>query len=654
MEGHAQPAEDPPVVRSDTYVVQGAAPSDPILRAAQAHTDGAVPVDSAGWSNLAVQIPNLEVETAGPSSFGAVYSLRGLSNTPYFSDPSVTLYVDDIPLEGSFSYPTDVFGLGNASVYLGPQPAEFGRAGEGGVIVLTPDAPTGSGEIRAGVGSFNSRSASIEAAVSSGSSASTLATIALTQRDGYIENTQIGRTVDDLHALTAFTRQTLRPTMETEVSLEFLADRHHDGAAPLVPISGPLYSVAREQEGETDTALYGVALKASLETTAARFSETTSYTYGKIDPYADWLVLPPALLSDVTQSERSWNEELRLASPESSVLNWDFGSWISEVTTAGSTDRSIKGLIPIEVSGYGYTKHEAALFGEIVVLPLRGVRISFGARAAATHKDYHQEEQVPTPGLETHINRSFDVFLPKLAAMIDLGSSTEATASISEGSKPGGFAAYTDNPALIPFAAEFTTAFEAEIQHSIRAKVSILSVRVFDYEIRNYQIERSFTPTDYFVATAPRARSTGVETQIDWQPIKTLEVSFNMGLQEVSLLQFRDPITGQSYNGNRAPYAPSFTGALDLTYRGSCGGFVTVNCSAKGKAFYTESEDATFAQPSYALLGGRGGFESKRWRITAYVNNACNKGYYTLIVAGVKSAAPGAPRTYGTEVALKF
>ena len=70
---------------------------------------------------VAAQVPNFRVEAAGTSSFGAIYGLRGLANTPYFSDPAITVYFDDIPLAGSFSYPTDLFGFASwQAVYRGP------------------------------------------------------------------------------------------------------------------------------------------------------------------------------------------------------------------------------------------------------------------------------------------------------------------------------------------------------------------------------------------------------------------------------------------------------------------------------------------------------------------------------------------------------
>jgi iron complex outermembrane recepter protein len=650
---HAQ-VPDSPVVPAETVVVEGKPLNSDSVQVTRVPIDNDRPALASSWAQLSPLVPNLAFESAGPSSFGAIYSLRGLSNTPYFSDPAVTVYFDDIPLGGSFSYPTDLFAFSSVSVFRGPQATAFGRAGDGGVIVLSPFDSQGLGEFRIGVGDYDARSASLLAGTQGGTTADATVAASFTEREGFIENTQIGKRVDDLRAANAFVRQRYRPTAESELSLEMLGDRHRDGAAPLVPLGGPLYTVARSQEGVSDSDFFGAALKGALNTGAGRFTSDSSYTNWKLDPYDDWLVLPPPLRSDLTQAQEDWNEELRFVSNPGTAVSWCAGAWASEGTTTGASNRSIDGLVPIEVSGYGYTKHEAALFGELVLQPAPAWRIALGARAEATGKVYHQEEQVPTSGLRLNLSRTDRDFLPRCDVSHDFSGAISGEASVSLGSRPGGFAAYTDNPSLIPFAPEHTLAFEAGLKGLFEDKTLTLSARAFEYEISNYQIERSFSPTDYFVATAPRARSMGAELEAAWNPAPAWTVGADGGLTDVTLLEFRDPLNGTSYDGNRAPYAPAFTLGLSVTYRSARGWFATANASAVGKTFYTESEDATYAQAAFALLGARAGFDARRWRITVHVENASGKGYYTLIVPGVGSAAPGPPRTIGTELTAKF
>jgi outer membrane receptor for ferric coprogen and ferric-rhodotorulic acid len=122
----------------------------------------------------------------------------------------------------------------------------------------------------------------------------------------------------------------------------------------------------------------------------------------------------------------------------------------------------------------------------------------------------------------------------------------------------------------------------------------------------------------------------------------------------VTLFNFVDPVTKISSSGKRAPYAPIFTSGINIGFRSARGWFASGNIAAAGKTFYTETEDPRFAQGAYAVVGARAGFESRRWSITAYVANACDKSYYSQIIPAVDSASPGAPRTMGSELMVRF
>jgi iron complex outermembrane receptor protein len=649
----AQEIPNPPAVQAERVVVEEAAPKAPAGSSTRATLDDLEPAVSGNWGQVTSQVPNLEIESAGPSSFGAILALRGLANTPYFSDPAVTLYMDDIPMGGGFTYPAGLFGFVSATVLSGPHGAEFGRSEDGGIIVLSPRLMTG-GDIRAGFGDYGARSFALEAGAAEGENADVSVAFASNQRDGYIENTQIGQRVDNLRALDGFARERFRPTRNSEITVELLDDQHRDGAAPLVPLGGPLYTVERSHEGATDSDLFGASLKAALGTDIGNITTVTSFTDWKLDPYEDWLVLPPAIQSVLTQEQQTWNEELRLSSKPHSALAWNVGGWLSDRRTSGASNRSISGVIPIELSDYGFLRHEAALFGELTASPLPGLHLSIGGRLQRVEESHHQDEEAQTPVLHLQFERANSSFLPTAAATYEFDPRTTLDAGVSTGSRAGGYAAFTSNPSLIPFAAEHVVAFESGVQRESADRTLSLSARAFDYEIINYQIERSFSAADYFVATAPRARSLGAELTASWKPTASWIVGFVAGLTDVTLIEFNDPLTGKSYAGNRAPYTPSFTTGLQLSYRSAKGWFATAEASAAGKTFYTESEDPAFAQGEYTVLGMRTGFNSRRWRITLYVENAGHAHYYSQIIPGVKSGAPGVPRILGSEVMIRF
>ena len=100
------------------------------------------------------------------------------------------------------------------------------------------------------------------------------------------------------------------------------------------------------------------------------------------------------------------------------------------------------------------------------------------------------------------------------------------------------------------------------------------------------------------------------------------------------------------------PLRPRRTSASVTGWPGGC--FGRVDLVEKGRTFYTESEDPAYAQGAYGLLNARAGYEARRWRLTVFFDNITARDYYAQIIPGVNSAAPGIPRTAGSELALKF
>ena len=146
-----------PVIRAEPVVVSEASLLADAAGVSQIQFAPTTPTTGRTLLNVAENVANLHLNAGGAGSFGDLVSLRGLSNTPYFSDPSVAVYFDDLPLGSAFTYPTLLFGFSSVTVARGPQPGRFGRAAEGGVITFS--SPEGgaqpAGELRADIGNFN-------------------------------------------------------------------------------------------------------------------------------------------------------------------------------------------------------------------------------------------------------------------------------------------------------------------------------------------------------------------------------------------------------------------------------------------------------------------------------------------------------------------
>lgn len=609
------------------------------------------------WELLSRAVANFHVADSGAGGYGGLFALRGLANTPYFSEPAVTVYFADIPLPSSFTYPTALFGFDSVAVFRGPEGTEFGRATDGGVVVFNPQSTGASagGELLAAYGSYDSRQAAATAHTAPSGYADAEVDADYDARNGYITNHQLGIRVDDQENENAFARFRMRPAAGDEITLEMLATRSRDGAQPLVPLGGPLFEVSRAREGLTDLDSWGAALKGSFALPAsATLTSVSSYTDWRMNPYESFLVLPPPLENAILQDQKSWNEELRLQGDPLAALRWNVGAWLSRGTTDNSVDRAIPGLFPIEVSNFEQGDESAALFGEVIFAPAKTWKIIAGLRAETDEKNFVRHEQVPTPGLDYVGSGRYDGLLPRLAANWAIAADSHAELSVAWGLRPGGFASYTDNPALIPFASERSTAYSLGWDTSFSQHTADVAVRAFYDDISNLQIERSFSDTDYFVATAPRAHSVGGEIEGRWHPAPAWTVGITAGWTYIRLDTFFAPLSGQDEAGHQAPNAPQYNADLDITYRPGRGWFAAGQLAAVGRTFYDELETAKYTQGAYSLIGLRAGYETARWTLTVFGENLANTGYYELIIPGVNSGNPGAPRTVGAKAAIKF
>lgn len=648
----------PPVVQVDPVVVEETPLAADAAGTTRVRLDSTTPASTRTLGTVANRVANLHLATGGAGSFGDVTTLRGLPNTPYFSDPSVTLTFDDLPLGNTFTFPTGLFGFASAAVTRGPQGTASGRGGEAGAITLHSAEPGehATGEVRFNAGNYETRGAAFELRTARSERADATVAAAFNEREGYIRNTALGRDVDDQQGWSAATRLRFRPTRTSELTLQLLGNRRRDGAQPLVPIGGAPFTVARGREGSTESDFHGEAFKAAFDTALGRLSSTTSRTEWRLSPYDNRLVLPPTLDSRIEQSQRNWNEELRLASGPRALLMWHVGAWFSDGKTHGEVNRGLvtpTAVIPIEASDFRLDSQTTALFGEITVPPNIGWRITAGLRAERVERDFDRGQRVPAPGRFT-AQKTFSALLPKLAASYAFTNDTTGSVTIARGAKPGGWSAYTGNAALAGFNPEKVTTLEAGIDTAFTDKKLTLAARAFHTAIRNYQIERSFNAQDYLVINAPKARSSGGEIEAAWRPTPELSLVATFGLTDVVLREFTDPFTGVSYRGKRAPYAPEYEFHLGATYRAKAGFFIAAELVGTGETFFDETQSAAGNVAAHELANGRIGYEGRHWRVAFFAENITDEDYAALVIPGVRHAAPGAPRTWGIEAVLKW
>lgn len=611
--------------------------------------------NAIGLADLARYSAGFAVNDAGARGFGQTIVLRGLANTPFFSDSSSPVYLDDIPLNGPFT--AGLFDGASIALHRGPQAATiFGRAGDAGVIqVFTPETALGTtARTRLTAGNHGLFSANAAAQTAPNAVADVSTAINASQRDGYIRNTQLNQRVDDRESLAARIRLRYRPAADLEISLRVLGQRSRDGAQALVPLGGPLFEVDRSKEGVADTDFTAAALGITRKLPDGLFSATTSFSDWDMSPYSNRLVVFGGFNFDsaVTQSQRTFSEEMHFVRGP-----YSGGAFYSTSRTRGSADRVFSGS-PVEKSAFTTDATLLALFGRATFTPVPDWFVMPGLRVERTAKDFERRETIPS---SSRLQRAdaWGAFLPSLAVGHQFDETADFTLTLARGFKPGGYSAYTSRSDLAGFGSQNSWSLEAAFSAMPREASLTYTARAYASRVRGYQVERSFavpaTSTDeYLVVNAGRARSVGFELESVWRAGHDVTVTLAASVSRATLEDFTDPFTGAGYSGRRAPYAPAGNGSLRLDYRPAAGFFAGAGVTWTGTTYYDEQETTAFAQRSYALLEADAGYAFARGELHLFGRNLTDKAYYSAITPGVGHGTPGAPLTWGAELNLRW
>ncbi len=611
----------------------------------------------SGLTDIARHTAGFAINDAGAHGFGQTTTLRGLSNTPYFSDSSSPVYLDDIPLASGFTFPAGLYDFSSVAIHRGPQAATlFGRAGDGGVIQLTSAAPGPGTSSHASLSAGNYGLLSFGASVQSAPSAQSdiTAGINASQRDGYLFNSQLNQDVDHRESVSGRVKLRYRPAADLELSLQVLGQRSRDGAQPLVPLGKSLRTVARGKEGVSDTDFGAAAFGVTRKLADGTLTATTSYSTWELAPYSNRLVVFGGKNFDsaVTQSQHTFNEEVRFTGEQ-----YSGGAFYSTSRTRGSADRVFSGF-PIEKSGFTTDADTLALFGRANFTPAPGWLVTPGLRAERTTKDFTRTETVPSSKVFQRDN-DWSAFLPGIAASHRIDEATDFTLTLARGFKAGGYSAYTGRSDLAAFNPQRTWSVEAAFSTAPKDSALTYTVRAYASSVSGYQIERSFAvpgsfTDEYLVVNADRARVLGFELESVWRAGHDVTVTLAVSVSRATLDDFTDPFTHTSYSGNQAPYAPAGNGSLRIDYRPATGFFAGAGLTWTGTTYYDERETAAFAQRSYTLLEADAGYSFARGELRLFGRNLGAEKYYSSITPGVGHATPGAPLTWGAELSLKW
>ena len=192
--------------------------------------------------DLADLVPNHYQTDTGIGSFGDVSSMRGLTNTPFFSSPSVVQYIDGVPSGNTFSHTAALFGIDSIEVLRGAQGTLFGVNSYGGVINIKSRRPSDQAQatLIKSVGSYNSflTNGVFLTPLTPDNSLSLRLGIQKLKRDGVLQNDFLGIAPDFIDQTSLSGALYWNPNDRIELSFSATDEDYADGASRLTPLSG--------------------------------------------------------------------------------------------------------------------------------------------------------------------------------------------------------------------------------------------------------------------------------------------------------------------------------------------------------------------------------------------------------------------------------
>lgn len=660
-------------------------------------------------------------------------SLRGIT-TGNATSPTIAILVDDVQFGASTQA-----GLGNShfpdfdpsmlervEVLRGPQGTLYGAASLGGLIKFVtraPDTQNLSGHVEAslestdggGMGWTTRGSVNIPLVADMvGLRVSAFKRIDPAYLDNVDPNTYaISYNVNSANTYGYHSALLVRPFDGLSVTFSALEQkrnaRFYSGIQVNENADGyPIYSaplnggVTRLSLGRTadigDQQLYSAKVEADLPAgmhltsiTAWGKSEGTNFQ----DVSSVFTFLPYAYgpgsteILDAAQTEK-FSQELRL-SGKLDQLDWRGGLFYTR--EASSVDQTLDfteagGGTAVPYAGLGpNTYKEKAVFADFTYHVMQKLDVQAGVRWA-------KNEQFE--GSSTVVDGPAQMFFGPSATGVNLYSNDTSTTwevspiyhfsqdlmsyvRVATGYRPGGPNSVLPNVPL-SFGPDKVTNYELGLKGIAAERTISYDVSLYDIEWRNIQLQDTDAASELtYTTNGGKARSRGVEAEINWKPYRGLTIDANATFddatltEDVAAISGADSLIGKA--GDRLPGSARFTSNLniqqDFPIVGDVQGFVGGNWSYIGARMSTFQlfvpdandpaiNDATprFSLPGYSLVDFQAGANWDGWRATLFLRNAFNK--LGVITAdnrngtSVTSVNFLTPRTVGLTISKDF
>ena len=621
---------------------------------------------------LADLIPNFSKTDTGIGSFGDVISIRGLTNTPFFSSPSVVQYVDDVPSGNVYSHTASFYGTEKVEILRGAQSTLFGVNSYGGVINIESKRPSDRLEssITSSIADYDTFSVdgSLMGPLNDENTISYRLGISHYERDGVLNNPFLNISPDFQDHLSYGGSLYWNPNDNLEISLSASFDDFNDGAHRLTPLGQDPFTLNSDIVGSSIQESESMSLR--IKNSGESF-DFLSVTYGrnwKLNPYHFDLDFSPnpGSESKIFQTQESRGQEFRFSSIEGGTWDWAAGASYADIDITGNTTRSFFIPLPPDFGGgfapvttttdYSLNEESYGLFGQVSYNGIENVGVHLGLRGDQYDKSINRSAfglSGPVPNIDESSEYSF--ISPRAGIDFELSDSSLLYINSGIAYKPGGYSAFIDDPKLAEFDKEQSWTKEIGLKKRWLDDLVRTNIAIFHNNIDDYQVERSLVATDYAILNAEEARSYGAEIELSAEIFTGVTLEGSFGRTTTELTNYTDPISGTNLSGNKAPFVPELDASLAATYTHDTGLFARVELVHQGEIYFNDQNDTSFMENGFTVINATIGYRSESgYELSVFGGNLTDETYYVNITPDLNAGTVGLPQMIGIRARWEY
>jgi len=583
------------------------------------------------------------VDYSTPGKFAP--SMRGFASD-YFSDASVGLYVDGVPIVDMGSFDETLMDVERVEVLRGPQGTLYGKNTEVGVINVITKKPdnTTRGVVRIKAGEDNKQEVSF---TTSGAIAKDKLYLSVSgrhyEKDGFMTNSNTGDTVDDREHNYGKVYLRWTPTKKLDTSLIVTRLKHNSGAARTDYTYDKGHEVSNDLESTYTPETTAASLQINYQITDnLKFSSLTTNRIYKENGYQDF---------DFTDNpkwmfhQRTYKNYNTLSQEFRTNLKLKRINLVSGIYLEKKDYRMNKTQEMFSKTKHQKTREEyksIGLFTHLTYDITKKLSLITGIRY---DKD---DREIKSLLNNTSSDNDWSEVSPKIALRYKPKENLTTYATVSKGYLAGGFNSRLNSPTS--FDKETLWNYEVGVKGSAFENKMMYDVALYYMDISDMQVNIYPDPTSSYVANAAEAKSQGIEASLTAKVSKNLKLFTGFSYNDATFDKYKDSLG--SYNGNDTVYSPKYNFSTGFVYRSDRGFYSSFDVTAYGKS-YIDRENKYPIDP-YELLNGKIGYEAENFDIYFYGKNILDKEYDADGDFGGTYTAYSKPRELGMEIAYRF